>query len=87
MILINCPHCGERNEGEFLYGGDIEHQRPKDPDALSDADWCDYIYCVPNTKGWAIRVSQSTVTPLLCQLHQGSSDLVGRPALATGEVV
>ena len=53
MIYINCPHCGERNEDEFVYGGDIEHRRPEDPASMSDAEWCDYIYSTPNTKGWA----------------------------------
>lgn len=53
MILINCPHCGERTEEEFLYGGDVEHRRPANPSAMSDSEWNDYIYCVPNTKGWA----------------------------------
>lgn len=53
MIRINCPYCGERNEDEFVYGGDVEHRRPPNPASLSDAEWCDYIYTVPNTKGWA----------------------------------
>ena len=53
MILINCPHCGERNEDEFVYGGDVKRRRPEDPDALSDELWNAYIYYVPNTKGWA----------------------------------
>ena len=55
MILINCPHCGERNEDGFLYGGDVEHRRPVDPDALTDSERSAYIYCIPNTKGWAIE--------------------------------
>ncbi|MEX2495628.1 MAG: sarcosine oxidase subunit delta [Woeseia sp.] len=53
MIYINCPHCGERNESEFVYGGNADRPRPADPDELSDAAWCDYIYTVPNIKGWA----------------------------------
>jgi len=53
MIYIHCPHCGERNEDEFVYGGDVEHLRPADPASMSDAEWCEYIYTVPNTKGWA----------------------------------
>jgi sarcosine oxidase subunit delta len=52
-MYINCPHCGERNEDEFVYGGDVQHGRPAEPSALSDAQWCAYIYNVPNTKGWA----------------------------------
>ena len=53
MLLINCPHCGERNEDEFLYGRDAAYRRPANPDVLTDREWCAYIYCVPNTKGWA----------------------------------
>lgn len=53
MIFIHCPYCGERNEDEFVYGGDVKHPRPADPASMSDAEWCDYIYTVPNTKGWA----------------------------------
>lgn len=53
MIYINCPYCGERNEDEFVYGGDIEHRRPEDPASMTDAEWCEYIYTVPNVKGWA----------------------------------
>lgn len=53
MLLINCPHCGLRNQDEFVYGGDVEHRRPENPQNVSDADWCEYIYTVPNTKGWA----------------------------------
>ncbi|MGY8794548.1 MAG: sarcosine oxidase subunit delta [Woeseiales bacterium] len=52
-MIIECPHCGERHEDEFVYGGDVRHARPENPDALSDAAWRDYIYSVPNTKGWA----------------------------------
>lgn len=53
MIYINCPHCGHRNESEFVYGGNADRPRPADPGKLTDAAWCDYIYTVPNTKGWA----------------------------------
>ncbi|NCF52258.1 sarcosine oxidase subunit delta [Gammaproteobacteria bacterium] len=53
MIQIDCPYCGKRNEDEFVYGGDTGHRRPEDPAGLSDAEWCEYIYSVPNTRGWA----------------------------------
>ena len=51
MLLIPCPHCGERDESEFGYGGEAHVERPKRPDALSDAEWADYLFMQSNTKG------------------------------------
>ncbi len=51
MLLIPCPYCGERDETEFSYGGEAHIVRPKDPDALSDAAWADYVFMRPNSKG------------------------------------
>ena len=51
MLLIACPHCGERAEIEFSYGGEAHIARPQEPDALSDAEWADYLFMKSNTKG------------------------------------
>jgi len=51
MFLINCPWCGERDEEEFSYGGEAHITRPKEPDALSDEEWADYLFMRKNTKG------------------------------------
>lgn len=51
MLYIPCPFCGEREEHEFVYGGDAARVRPVDPDALTDKDWTDYLYYRNNTKG------------------------------------
>lgn len=51
MLLIPCPYCGERDETEFSYGGEAHIARPKDPEALSDREWADYVFMRPNTKG------------------------------------
>ena len=51
MFLIHCPHCGPRDETEFAYGGEAHIARPKDPDALSDAEWADYLFMRTNPKG------------------------------------
>ena len=51
MLLIECPWCGERAETEFSYGGEAGIERPADPDALSDAEWADYLFMRTNTKG------------------------------------
>ena len=51
MLLIPCPWCGEREETEFVYGGEAHIAPPKNPDALSDAEWADYLFMRKNPKG------------------------------------
>ena len=51
MLLIACPYCGERAETEFAYGGEAGIARPKDPHALSDEQWADYLFMRSNPKG------------------------------------
>jgi sarcosine oxidase, subunit delta len=51
MLLIPCPYCGPRDEVEFHYGGQAHVARPKQPDALSDAQWADYLFMRDNPKG------------------------------------
>ncbi len=51
MLLIPCPWCGPREASEFSYGGEAHIARPRDPDALSDADWADYLFMRKNPKG------------------------------------
>jgi sarcosine oxidase subunit delta len=51
MLVINCPHCGPRDQNEFSYGGEAHIVRPADPDALDDAAWADYLFMRTNTKG------------------------------------
>ena len=51
MLLIPCPWCGPRDEIEFRYGGEAHIARPADPDALSDAQWADYLFMRGNPKG------------------------------------
>lgn len=51
MLLIECPWCGARAESDFSYGGEAGIKRPQDPDALSDADWADYLFYRSNPRG------------------------------------
>jgi len=51
MLLIPCPWCGPRDETEFSCGGEAHIERPADPDAVSDAEWADYLFMRKNTKG------------------------------------
>jgi heterotetrameric sarcosine oxidase delta subunit len=52
VLLIPCPWCGPRDEVEFRYGGQAGIAHPPDPDALSDAEWADYLFMRDNPKGW-----------------------------------
>ena len=47
-FLLNCPNCGERNVGEFRFGGELK-VRPE-PNSSRDA-WTDYIYFHRNVAG------------------------------------
>jgi sarcosine oxidase, subunit delta len=55
MMLIPCPHCGPRNEDEFVCWSEANPQRPQDPSLLDDAQWNDYLYYHTNPKGWSIE--------------------------------
>ena len=73
MLLIPCPHCGERAQVEFAYGGDATRRRP--PDGAPDEAWYEYVYLRSNPRGphrewWLhhggcgqwIRVTRDTAT-------------------------
>ena len=51
MFLISCPWCGPRDETEFAYGGEAHIVRPPEPEALSDAEWADYLFMSKNPLG------------------------------------
>jgi len=51
MLLIPCPWCGARERTEFRCGGEAHIVRPKDPAALTDAQWADYLFGKTNPKG------------------------------------
>lgn len=51
MLYIQCPWCGWRDESEFGYGGEAHIARPAEPQALSDAEWADYLYMRTNARG------------------------------------
>jgi len=53
MMLIPCPHCGPRNEDEFVCWSEADPRRPPDPAALDDSAWNDYLYRHDNPKGWS----------------------------------
>ncbi|MCC6532893.1 MAG: sarcosine oxidase subunit delta [Burkholderiales bacterium] len=49
MLLIPCPHCGERNEIEFACGGQAHLERPG-PQADATR-WARYLYYRANPNG------------------------------------
>jgi len=51
MLRIRCPWCGERDELEFSYGGEAHIAYPKNPAALSDEEWAQYLFIRHNPKG------------------------------------
>lgn len=56
MLSIACPWCGSRNVTEFSYGGEAGIVRPKDPFALSDQEWADYLYMRENRRGVQLEI-------------------------------
>ena len=50
MLLLDCPNCGPRNVSEFRHGGEV-NPRPKEPGAVSDEAWADYLFMRKNTLG------------------------------------
>jgi heterotetrameric sarcosine oxidase delta subunit len=51
MMLIDCPHCGPRDETEFHYGGQAHVAYPENPADLSDEEWAQYLFFRDNPKG------------------------------------
>ncbi len=51
MLQIPCPWCGVRDESEFSYGGEAHIVRPENPEAISDAEWADYLFMRKNPRG------------------------------------
>ncbi|CAN1496063.1 SoxD Sarcosine oxidase delta subunit [Rhabdaerophilaceae bacterium] len=51
MLILPCPWCGERPEGEFMNLGEAIRPRPGNPAALSDAEWTDYLSMRENRRG------------------------------------
>ena len=49
MLLIPCPHCGERAQTEFTYRGDATVERPHAEDSAEK--WYDYVYTRDNPRG------------------------------------
>lgn len=75
MLRITCPWCGQRDQTEFRFGGELRPARPANPESVSDDEWAEYLFYRNNIKGvhderWLHRhgcgqwfiVTRSTVT-------------------------
>lgn len=51
MLLVPCPWCGPRPEGEFVALGEAVPARPADPAALSDEAWVAAVVMRENRRG------------------------------------
>ena len=51
MLLIDCPHCGARDEDEFSCGGEAHIARPLAENSINDAQFADYLFYRHNPKG------------------------------------
>jgi len=49
MLIITCPTCGDRDETEFVNGGEGHVDRP--PETVSDAAWAEYLFFHDNPRG------------------------------------
>ena len=49
MLRLSCPHCGVRDEPEYVFGGPAHVTRP-DPE-VSDAEWGAYLWLRDNPAG------------------------------------
>jgi heterotetrameric sarcosine oxidase delta subunit len=86
MLLLPCPWCGERPEGEFVCLGEATPPRPADPAHLSDSDWVAYVAFRQNVRGphrerwWHSRgcgswfvVERDTVTHAVAAMGEAAS--------------
>ena len=51
MFRISCPFCGERDENEFVSGGQAHIARPEPAERVSDLEWAEYLFYRDNPKG------------------------------------
>ena len=93
MLIINCPWCGARDQSEFACGGQAHIVRPSDPDALTDAQWGDYLFMRSNSRGrhleqWVhaygcrrwFNVERDTVTYQIKSVYRAGAPAPGEPA-------
>ncbi|MEV4080994.1 sarcosine oxidase subunit delta [Nonomuraea fuscirosea] len=50
MLLIDCPHCGPRDENEYHHGGQAGIPYPLGE--TTDEEWAAFVFLRDNPKGW-----------------------------------
>lgn len=96
MFIINCPHCGPREESEFACGGEAHIARPLAENTLTDAQFADYLFLRDNPKGlflerWRhtagcrrwFNVARDTVTDKIVEIYPMGSTPSSKPAAKT----
>ena len=56
MLDIKCPHCGNRSQKEFAYGGDGTVKRPELNQNISDEKWNEFLYLRKSPRGKHIEL-------------------------------
>ena len=51
MLDIKCPHCGNRSQKEFAYGGDGTVKRSELNQDISDEKWNEFVYLRKSPRG------------------------------------
>ena len=51
MLLIPCPWCGQREQYEFAFAGEVDKRRPIRPEIIEDDAWTDYLFGTSNLRG------------------------------------
>ena len=51
MLIIDCPHCGPRDQSEFSNGGEAHVKRPDGSADIGDREWGEYVFIRANPKG------------------------------------
>ena len=95
MLVIPCPHCGPRDEIEFVCGGEAHIARPLAENKITDAEFADYLFIRDNPKGvflerWRhsagcrqwFNVARDTVTHEIIEVYPMGS-LPKKPAAKT----
>ena len=56
MQVFRCPFCGPRDETEFHFAAEAGKPRPEPAEAVSDAQWADFLYANAAPRGEASEV-------------------------------
>ena len=72
MQIFPCPFCGDRNETEFHFAGELGNVRPDTTGDISAAEWSTYLFTQRNEKGAVHEVWMHTPCAELFVLERDS---------------